>query len=97
MEFTTRLRKSWIDVYTPDDLLREAKATDAPILVDIGGCTGTDVMELRRRYPDVPGRVILQDLPAVIDSAVEKHGDLMSQVSRSTYLHMKAIHDTKIS
>ena len=81
MKFTTQFRKSWIDVFAPSNLLKEARAIDAPVLVDIGGGTGTDVTEFRRRYPDVPGRVILQELPAVIISAQEKNGDLVSLAS----------------
>lgn len=41
-------------------------STEAPFLVDIGGSTGHDLTEFRRHHPHVPGRLILQDLPAVI-------------------------------
>ena len=80
MKFTTQFRKSWIDVFAPADLLEEARDTDAPVLVDIGGGIGTDVVEFRRRYPNVRGRIILQELRAVVASAKEKNAHLMSQV-----------------
>jgi hypothetical protein len=36
-------------------------------LVDIGAGRGYDLIKFRSRFPDVPGRLILQDLPTVID------------------------------
>ena len=80
MKFTTQFRKSWIDVFAPDDLLQKAREADVPALVDIGGGLGVDVIEFRRRYPNVSGRIILQELPAVIASAREKNAHLESQV-----------------
>lgn len=56
-----------MDVFAPDDLLRKDRDADAPALVDIGGATGTDAVQFRRRYPDIAGQTILQELPAVID------------------------------
>lgn len=37
------------------------------LLVDVGGSFGHDIGEFRRKFPDAPGRLILQDLPVVID------------------------------
>ncbi|KAI8648885.1 Methyltransf-2 domain-containing protein [Fusarium sp. Ph1] len=39
---------------------------DAAFLVDIGGNRGHDLLEFQRHHPKTPGRLILQDLPAVI-------------------------------
>ncbi|KFH42551.1 Demethylsterigmatocystin 6-O-methyltransferase-like protein [Hapsidospora chrysogenum ATCC 11550] len=41
---------------------------DSVLLVDIGGSVGHDLEEFRRYHPSTPGRLILQDLPAVIQS-----------------------------
>ncbi|KAF2967228.1 hypothetical protein GQX73_g6329 [Xylaria multiplex] len=38
-----------------------------PIFVDIGGAMGHQSISLRQKYPELVGRVILQDLPQVID------------------------------
>lgn len=43
------------------------KSHDAPFWVDIGGCLGQDLLDLRRHYPSIPGKLILQDLPPVIE------------------------------
>lgn len=36
------------------------------MIVDIGGSTGHDLQELVTKYPKLPGRLILEDLPTVI-------------------------------
>jgi hypothetical protein len=43
------------------------KSVDSALLVDIGGSFGHDIGEFCRKFPDAPGRLILQDLPVVID------------------------------
>ncbi|KAL4898884.1 hypothetical protein BDW74DRAFT_164359 [Aspergillus multicolor] len=39
------------------------------LLVDVGGNVGHDLTEFRRKWPNIPGRLILQDLPEVIAQA----------------------------
>lgn len=39
------------------------------LLVDVGGSIGHDLSEFRRKWPDVPGRLILQDLLEPIEKA----------------------------
>ncbi|KAF5681383.1 O-methyltransferase B [Fusarium denticulatum] len=43
------------------------KSNDSALLVDIGGSFGHDIGEFCRKFPDALGRLILQDLPVVID------------------------------
>lgn len=45
------------------------KRTDAttPLFVDIGGAMGHMCIAVKRRFPDLKGRIILQDQPFVID------------------------------
>lgn len=63
-------RPSWMDpdFYPVRERLLEGLdgAEDAVLLVDIGGGLGHDLAEFRRKYPRSPGRLILQDVPAVI-------------------------------
>ena len=43
------------------------EATKSTImLVDVGGGTGAQARTFRKRFPDLPGRVIVQDRPEVI-------------------------------
>ncbi|PHH80747.1 hypothetical protein CDD82_1538 [Ophiocordyceps australis] len=41
------------------------KDPNSPFLVDIGGSTGHDLLKFTSYFPKTPGRLILQDLPAV--------------------------------
>jgi hypothetical protein len=38
------------------------------MLVDIGGGSGHDLLEFHAKHPSVKGRLILQDLPEVVES-----------------------------
>ncbi|GAB1217109.1 hypothetical protein ATERTT37_006332 [Aspergillus terreus] len=40
---------------------------DGPFLVDVGGGHGHELLGFRQRFPDVPGQLVLEDLPEVID------------------------------
>ncbi|KAL4996699.1 S-adenosyl-L-methionine-dependent methyltransferase [Aspergillus recurvatus] len=39
------------------------------LIVDIGGGPGHDLMLFQKRFPDAPGKLVLEDLPSVIDEA----------------------------
>jgi hypothetical protein len=50
-------------------LLKDAShRSDAVFLVDIGGGSGHDISIFREQHPGIPGKLILQDLPDVIDA-----------------------------
>lgn len=42
---------------------------DDVLLVDMGGSMGHDLSEFRRKWPQIPGRAVLQDLPEVVKQA----------------------------
>ncbi|KAI3055099.1 hypothetical protein CBS147353_11362 [Aspergillus niger] len=64
-------RTLWMDtdVYPVQQRLIEGADTrpDAPFLVDIGGNVGHDLERFHNRYPNAPGKLILQDLPIMIE------------------------------
>lgn len=64
-------RPSWMDAgfYDVPGLAEPATEDNCVLIVDMGGSLGHDLSELRRKWPHVPGRFILQDLPAVIKQA----------------------------
>lgn len=68
-------RPSWMDdgFYPVKERLLDGAdtASDAALIVDIGGSIGHDLDEFRRKYPDAKGRLILQDLPLVISQIVK--------------------------
>lgn len=68
-------RGSWLDLYPVQQLFENTSAEDVA-LVDVGGSLGHDVVRLRARLPQMPGRLIVQDLASVVaqakvDSTVE--------------------------
>lgn len=64
-------RPSWMDVgfYPVPELAIELKEADDVLLVDVGGSLGHDLSEFQRKWPDMPGRLVLQDLPNVVEQA----------------------------
>ncbi|KAJ5832285.1 hypothetical protein N7474_000596 [Penicillium riverlandense] len=67
-------KPAWFDVYSVERLLDGAicSCPEAVFLVDIGGNQGHDLSKFHMRYPEVPGRLILQDLPKIVSGA-QKH------------------------
>lgn len=61
-------RPMWFDVYPVERLLGPATpCEDSVFLVDIGGNQGHDLSRFRQQYSHLPGRMVLQDLPKVVD------------------------------
>ncbi|KAJ5095481.1 o-methyltransferase [Penicillium alfredii] len=80
-------RPSWMDsgFYPVEEGLvadQDIKGDDV-LLIDIGGSTGHDLSEFSRKWPSVPGRLILQDLPEVVAEA--KKMDLPSSIEPMPY------------
>ncbi|RAK77278.1 S-adenosyl-L-methionine-dependent methyltransferase [Aspergillus fijiensis CBS 313.89] len=69
-------RASWMDpgFYPVEQrLLVDTTTTDPAnriLLVDVGGGKGHDLAEFRAKWPNTPGRLILQDQPAVLAEVV---------------------------
>jgi hypothetical protein len=64
---------SWLSVYP----VREEAAgweAEKPLYVNIGGGIGHQCAQFVDRYPDVPGRIILQDMPHSIEKALPTPG-----------------------
>ncbi|KAL2782642.1 S-adenosyl-L-methionine-dependent methyltransferase [Aspergillus keveii] len=70
-------RVRWMDpgfypVY--EQLIAKTDITDDDVLlVDVGGSFGHDLSDFHRKWPDVPGRLVLQDLPEVVKSVKDLH------------------------
>ena len=62
-------RAYWLDFY-PFDQKLSAESRDSEhdvIFVDVGGALGSEILELRKRFPALKGRMILQELPQTIE------------------------------
>ena len=62
-------RAYWLDFYPFEQKLpAEARDSDHNVLfVDVGGALGSEILELRKRFPALKGRMILQELPQTIE------------------------------
>ncbi|ORY56608.1 S-adenosyl-L-methionine-dependent methyltransferase [Pseudomassariella vexata] len=71
MEQTVRGR--WLDEYPIE---RDTQGWDPklPVFVDIGGNIGHYCAQFKERFPEVPGRVVLQDLPDTLAHAMPTPG-----------------------
>lgn len=62
-------RQSWLEFFPLKQELVAGFSNEenAVMLVDVGGGYGHEIQEIKKRYPDLPGRMILQDLPDTIN------------------------------
>lgn len=59
----------WFEIYPVEEKLRVS--SDQVLLVDIGGGVGHDITAFKKRFPNLPGQLIVQDLPQVVDTVKE--------------------------
>lgn len=73
-------RKDWYDFFPVNKILfKDADPSpDSVLLIDIAGGEGHDADAFHKRFPNHPGKVILQDLPPTIDNI--KEGQIDSAV-----------------
>ncbi|KAF9767930.1 hypothetical protein IL306_014839 [Fusarium sp. DS 682] len=56
----------WPEVFPTETLVTDAKL-DRPLVVDVGGSKGHDLVKFHLRHPDIPeGSLVLQDLPDIL-------------------------------
>ena len=64
----------WFEFFPVEERFGRSRDTDPSsltLLVDIGGGLGNDLMAFKARYPSLPGRLVLQDLPETIEGVKE--------------------------
>ncbi|KAL9596224.1 MAG: hypothetical protein Q9219_005935 [cf. Caloplaca sp. 3 TL-2023] len=69
-------RPNFLDFYPAAEQLVQGSKSDPQevMLVDVGGATGDQALEFRRRLPTAPGRLIVQDRADVIEPLPEVPG-----------------------
>lgn len=65
--------KYWYEMFPVEEKLRTSKPGEVAV-VDVGGGLGHVLVALKTKFPNLAGRLIVQDLPVVIESL--KKGDL---------------------
>ena len=63
------IKHEWFDIYPIKSQLLAGSTQDSEsvFLVDVAGGNGHDISSLRTRFPDLPGRLVLQDLPQTFE------------------------------
>lgn len=72
-----RGRTAWLDVLDFEALVNKGGVVvdaETPLFVDVGGGIGSQCALLKSKLPGLPGKVILQDLPIVIQHALPTPG-----------------------
>ncbi|PSN74542.1 S-adenosyl-L-methionine-dependent methyltransferase [Corynespora cassiicola Philippines] len=49
-----------------EELLGKPSDPSATLMIDIGGSFGHDIIDFHKAFPDLPGKLVLQELPATI-------------------------------
>ena len=73
MAMEQKVRGRWLDEY-PIETASQGWDPMEPVSVDVGGNIGVYCAMLKNRFPDVPGRTILQDLPSTLAHALPTPG-----------------------
>lgn len=68
----------WFDFYPVEEKFGKRADSQTPLLVDIGGGIGHDLAAFHNKFPSLEGRLILEELPEVIDAIK----DLDSSIER---------------
>ena len=66
--------EEWFDFFPVESrIIQDSRPDDKDdvLLVDIGGGIGHDLLAFKARYPKLLGRLVLQELPHVIDSVTD--------------------------
>lgn len=76
-------RTAWFIAFPVNEILfqntlfDEFKGREGEVfLVDVAGGAGYDLKNFRLRFPDLRGRLILQDVPEVINGLTDLHEDI---------------------
>ncbi|MCJ1264909.1 hypothetical protein MMC22_004784 [Lobaria immixta] len=70
------LRREWFDLYPIESRLVAGtdQSREAVFLVDVAGGKGHDISRLNSRFPGLPGRLVVQDLPRTFENYVAPEG-----------------------
>ena len=73
-------RTEWFEIFPTEEMLfegAELDSQDSVLLVDVGGGHGYEIQTFKDRFPNQRGRLVLQDLPSVIDDIKDLHPDIV--------------------
>lgn len=65
---------TWLDVVDFQTEMAKGSGDDDVVFVDVGGGNGSQIAALKKSWPDIKGRMILQDQAYVLERAMEVEG-----------------------
>lgn len=65
---------TWLEIFPFEEKLCQNLKAETPLFVDIGGAVGHQCLALKDKILQVQDRVILQDLPQVIEKIISAEG-----------------------
>ena len=74
MALRRQVALSWLTVYPVKEETAGLTDPERPLYVNVGGGIGHQCAQFREKFPDLPGRVILQDLPQTVAGALQTPG-----------------------
>jgi hypothetical protein len=74
VDLSRRGLPSWLDTFPFAQIVEKESNQDTVLFVDVGSGHGHQSVELRKRFPELVGRVIVQDTPHVIGAVQPSHG-----------------------
>jgi hypothetical protein len=63
--------EAWYDYYPVTSKIGDSFDEKLPLVVDVGGNIGINISNFHAKFPELPGRLILEDLPEVITNIQE--------------------------
>ncbi|KAK3320368.1 S-adenosyl-L-methionine-dependent methyltransferase [Cercophora scortea] len=75
-------RPDWFQKFDAQSIILDGANKDDPdavLLVDVAGGEGHDVEAFKKEFPNAPGRLVLQDLPPVIDNIKQLDAAILRQ------------------
>lgn len=73
MAMEQAVRGRWLDEYPIRPQMKDWNP-ELPAFVDVGGNVGHYCAMFKKRFPDIPGRIILQDLPDTLAHSLKTPG-----------------------
>lgn len=67
-------RANFLDAYPVIEKTTTNMDPERALFVDVGGGYGTQSIAFRKRYPDLPGKVIIEDLPKTVKQLAQHPG-----------------------
>ncbi len=74
MEAQFAMLPTWLEAVSFDTEVAQGANPEDVIFVDVGGGNGSQCAALKKAFPDLQGRIILQDRPAVLEKALKVEG-----------------------